>query len=383
MSNEQMTKVLVPFVDLKAQYRIIHKEISPKVDDLLTSGSYILGAPLLEFEEAYARYCGVSHAIGVANGTDALILALKALNIHPGDEVITAANTFVATAEAIVHAGARPLLVDIDPQTYTIDVTRIAARITNKTKAIIPVHLYGQPADMDPIMEIANRHGLYVIEDAAQAHGAIYKGRKTGSIGHAACFSFYPTKNLGACGDAGSVVTNDEQIALTLRKLRDHGSTEKYQHDLIGYNSRLDTLQASVLLLKLKYLDDWNRARMEHARLYDELLSKISGIVTPNFPGDNSHVYHLYVIRVQKNSRDRLLKYLKGRGIVTGIHYPQPIHLTRAFAFLEYGVTDFPIAESYAQEILSLPMYPELSREQLHYVAHEIEWFMQKGGIDV
>ena len=378
-----MTKVLVPFVDLKAQYRIIHKEISPKVDDLLTSGSYILGAPLLEFEEAYARYCGVSHAIGVANGTDALILALKALNIHPGDEVITAANTFVATAEAIVHAGARPLLVDIDPQTYTIDVTRIAARITNKTKAIIPVHLYGQPADMDPIMEIANRHGLYVIEDAAQAHGAIYKGRKTGSIGHAACFSFYPTKNLGACGDAGSVVTNDEQIALTLRKLRDHGSTEKYQHDLIGYNSRLDTLQASVLLLKLKYLDDWNRARMEHARLYDELLSKISGIVTPNFPGDNSHVYHLYVIRVQKNSRDRLLKYLKGRGIVTGIHYPQPIHLTRAFAFLEYGVTDFPIAESYAQEILSLPMYPELSREQLHYVAHEIEWFMQKGGIDV
>lgn len=368
----------VPFVDLRAQYQAIQREIRRALDEVLASNAFILGAPVVAFEEAFARYCGVRHCIGVANGTDALRLTLEALGVGPGDEVITAANTFLATAEAIVHARARPVLVDTDPRTYTINVDQIETSITPRTKAVIPVHLYGQPADMDPILKIAEKYGLYVIEDAAQAHGATYKGRKVGSIGHAACFSFYPAKNLGAYGDAGAIVTNDDRIALSVRKLRNHGGIEKYQHDLIGYNSRLDTLQAAVLLVKLQYLDEWNRRRREHARLYDELCSTIPGIITPHVPEEARHVYHLYVLRLEAGSRDELRAYLKAQGIETGVHYPQPIHWTPAFR--EYPGRKFPIAEECARNILSLPMYPELSRAQIECIICEIERFMCKEG---
>lgn len=369
----------VPFVDLRAQYQAIQAEVRRKLDEVLTSGTFILGSLVSEFEEAFARYCGARHAIGVANGTDALILALKALNIGPGDEVITAVNTFIATAEAIVHVGAKPVFVDIDQKnTYNIDVQQLEAAITPRTKAIIPVYLYGQPADMDPILEIAKTHGFYVIEDAAQAHGALYKGRKAGSMGHAACFSFYPAKNLGAYGDAGAVVTNDDQIALTVKKLRDHGGVQKYQHDLVGYNSRLDTLQAAVLLVKLKYLDEWNRKRQRNAQLYNELLAQVPGIVTPGVLEDATHVYHLYVIRLEDGDRDALQAHLKSREIATGIHYPQPVHLTPALSYLGYQAGDFPVAEDCAKKILSLPMYPELTRAQIEHVVECIDEYRKE-----
>jgi dTDP-4-amino-4,6-dideoxygalactose transaminase len=369
----------IPFVDLKAQYASIQDELVPKLVEVLGSTSFITGKAAQEFEVAFAQYCGVRHAIGVANGTDAITLALKSLGIGSGDEVITAANTFIATAEAIVHAGARPVFVDNDPQIYTIDAEQIEAAITSRTKAIIPVHLYGQPADMDPIREMAQKHGLYVVEDAAQAHGAEYKGHKAGSMGHVACFSFYPAKNLGAYGDAGAVATNDDLIALTVRKLRDHGGIAKYEHDLVGYNSRLDTLQAAVLLVKLKYLDQWNQMRQSNAQIYHQLLSKIPGIATPRVLEGLAHIYHLYVIRLEQGNRDELRQYLQDRGIQTGIHYPKPVHLTNAFAHLDYREGDFPVAEDGAKKVLSLPMYPELTREQIEYVAHEMERFIRRG----
>jgi dTDP-4-amino-4,6-dideoxygalactose transaminase len=295
-----------------------------------------------------------------------------------GDEVIIPVNTFVATAEAIVHIGARPVLVDINPQTYNIDFEQIESKITPKTKVILPVHLYGQSAEMGAIQKIANNYGLFVIEDAAQAHGAEYKGSKVGSIGRAASFSFYPAKNLGAYGDAGAVVTNNEQIAINIRKLHDHGAIEKYQHDLIGFNCRLDTVQAAVLITKLNYLDRWNKMRQQNASLYNALLSNISGIVTPNISKGVKHVYHLYVIRIEDGDRDELRKYLQQNGVQTGIHYPKPIHLTQAFSYLGYREGDFPVAENYAKQILSLPMYPELTTEQIEYVAHKIKCFMEK-----
>lgn len=368
----------VPFVDLKVQYEAIREELEREFQKVFEKTAFIMGPALAEFEEAFARYCRVKHAIGVANGTDALLLALKALGIGPGDEVITAVNTFIATAEAIVHAGATPVFVDCDPQTYNINVKQLEAKITPRTKAIIPVHLYGQPADMDPILELAKNRGLYVIEDAAQAHGATYRGRKAGSMSQIACFSFYPAKNLGAYGDAGAVVTNDDAIALTVRKLRDHGGVEKYQHDLVGYNSRLDTLQAAVLLVKLKYLDAWNRRRQENAQLYDALLAEVPGIVTPNVLEGATHVYHLYVIRVERGSRDELQRFLRERGVHTGVHYPRPLHLTPAFGYLGYRMGDFPVAERYASQILSLPMYPELTREQIEYVVECIDEYARR-----
>jgi dTDP-4-amino-4,6-dideoxygalactose transaminase len=366
----------IPFVDLKVQHEAIREELDREFRKVFEKTAFIMGPTLAEFEEAFARYCGVKHAIGVANGTDALLLALKAFGIGPGDEVITAVNTFIATAEAIVHAGATPVFVDCDPQTYTLDVSQVWAKISSRTKAIIPVHLYGQPADMDLIVELAKNRGLHVIEDAAQAHGATYRGRKAGSMGHVACFSFYPAKNLGAYGDAGAVVTNDDAIALTVRKLRDHGGVEKYRHDLVGYNSRLDTLQAAVLLVKLRYLDAWNRRRQENARLYDELLAEVPGVVTPKVLEGATHVYHLYVIRVERGSRDELQRFLRERGVHAGIHYPQPLHLTPALRFLGYTAGDFPIAERFASQILSLPMYPELTREQIEYVTTCIHEYM-------
>jgi dTDP-4-amino-4,6-dideoxygalactose transaminase len=367
--------VKVPFGNLPKQYRdCVRDELHESWDDILNNASFILGPQVESFEQAFAHYSGAKYAVGVGSGTDALVLALKALGIGPGAEVITAANSFIATAEAIVHAGATPVFVDMDPNTFTIDVTRIPEAVTARTRAIIPVHLYGQPADMDPICEIANRHDLEVIEDAAQAHGARYHNRKVGCLGKAACFSFYPGKNLGAYGDAGAVVTNDEAVAIRLKKLRDHGGVVKYQHDLLGYSSRLDTLQAAVLQIKLNHLSRWNRIRREYAALYNKLLAGIPGIVTPREMPDVIHVYHLYVIRVEGGKREALQLHLAGCGVQTLIHYPKPITATAPFADLQGR--NFPRAQEAAGEILSLPLYPELEREQLEYVAHCIRKYM-------
>ncbi len=363
----RQTRINVPFMELKREHEILRKDLQKVWDDVLDSTGFIGGAAVEGFETAFAAFCEVKHAVGVGNGTDALLLALKALGIGPGDEVITAANSFVATAEAIVHCGATPVFVDIDHKTYNIDVNQIEDHITTRTKAIIPVHLYGQPADMDAVLSVAKLYGLRVIEDAAQAHGARYHGRRAGSMGDAACFSFYPAKNLGACGDGGAVVSNDPSIAEAVRRLRDHGGLKKYEHDVVGHNSRLDSLQAAVLQLKLQHLEGRNEMRRQHARAYGELLSQTDGVVTPFEPTGVAGVYHLYVIRTERGSRDRLQEFLKNNGVQTGIHYPAPIHRTPAFAsFCEYAC---PVAEGYAKRILSLPMFPEIERKQLEYVA--------------
>jgi dTDP-4-amino-4,6-dideoxygalactose transaminase len=373
---ESKTAVQVPFVDLKAQSRLIREELLPRWESILDNAGFILGPYVQEFESAFSTYCGARHAVGVANGTDALVLALRAFEIGPGDEVITAVNSFIATAEAIALTGATPVFADVDPAAYTIDPDHVRSLLSPRTRAIIPVHLYGQTADMDPIMALAAEHRLAVIEDAAQAQGAEYKGRKAGSLGHAACFSFYPSKNLGACGDAGAVVTSDDAIALRLRKLRDHGGVKKYQHELIGYNSRMDGLQGAALALKLPHLDEWNRRRRCHAALYDLLLGDVPGIVIPFVREECVPIYHLYVIRVEQGSRDELASFLLERGVQTGIHYPQPIALTEAFVGLGYH--DFPVACRYASQILSLPMYPEMEERQVRYVAESVAGFMAK-----
>lgn len=365
----------VPFMELKTEHQVLREDLWKVWDDALDNAAFVGGAAVEEFENAFAKFCEVRHAIGVGNGTDALVLALKALRIGPGDEVITAANSFVATAEAIVHTGATPVFVDIDPKTYTIDVGQIEDRLTARTKAIVPVHLYGQPAAMDPIIEIARRYGLRVIEDAAQAHGARYFGRRAGSMGDAACFSFYPAKNLGACGDGGAVVTNDYSITQAVRKLRDHGGLRKYQHDVVGHNSRLDSLQAGVLQIKLQYLEHRNEMRRQRAHTYDELLSQVPGVVTPHVPDGITSVYHLYVIRVEKADRNSVQEFLKKNGVQTGIHYPTPIHRTEAFA--GYRQHACPVAERHAERIISLPMYPEIQEHQMQYVTDLLGDYMQ------
>ena len=357
----------VPFMELKDEHRALREELRKVWDEALDSGAFVGGTGVERFERAFAEFCEVKCAVGVGNGSDALVLALRALGVGNGHEVITAANSFVATAEAIVHVGATPVFVDIDPKTYNIDVHRIEDCITARTKAIIPVHLYGQPADMYPVLEIARLHGLIVIEDAAQAHGARYHGRRAGSMGDAACFSFYPAKNLGACGDGGAVLTNDLKVADAVRMLRDHGSPRKYEHGVVGYNSRLDSLQAAVLQIKLQHLERRNEMRRRHAQTYIELLSHITGIVTPFVPDGVNSVYHLYVVRIEKGSRSGLQEYLKNYGVQTGIHYPTPIHRTPAFA--SFNSRGCPVAEQYAERILSLPMYPEMKRDQMQYVA--------------
>lgn len=362
----------VPFVDLKAQYRAIADEVRPKVEAVMANADFILGQDVASFEEEFAAYCDVSYGIGLDSGTSALELSLRACDIGEGDEVITAANTFFATVAAITYVGAKPTLVDINPLTYNMDVSRLEEALSERTRAIVPVHLCGQPADMDPIMELAKRKGLWVIEDACQAHGARYKGCRAGSMGHVACFSFYPSKNLGGYGDGGMVVTNDERIAKRVRMLRDYGQREKYCHLIVGYNRRLDTLQAAVLRVKLRHLDEWNEARRRYAHLYDQLLKDTS--VTPPFNLEHSeHVYHLYV--VQSEHRDELQEWLGSKGIATGIHYPIPIHLQPAYAHLGHSEGDFPIAEAYARRTLSLPMFPELTKEQIKKVAEAIRQF--------
>ena len=368
----------VPFLDLPAQYADLKEELRPHLDAVLDTSAYILGAYAEQFEQAFSRFLGVRHVIGVANGTDALLLSLKALGVGPGDEVITAANSFVATAEAIAHAGARPVFVDVDPDSYTIDVGRVEAKISPRTKALIPVHLYGQPADLASLEALAKSHGLSILEDAAQAHGATYRGRPIGGFGDAACFSFYPGKNLGAYGDAGAVATNRDDLASTLRKLRDHGGVKKYEHELIGFNSRLDGLQAAVLLVKLKRLRQWNERRAAHATRYTARLSGTPGVQLPTVRDHATHVFHLYVIRVPAQHRDGLRAFLQGYGIATGLHYPVPLHLTQAFAALGYRPGDCPVAESCARSVLSLPMFPELRAEQIDYVADRVQRYMKE-----
>ena len=364
---------MIPFVDLKAQYDSIKNEIDDAIQIVLNNTSFIMGEELKKFEVEFSRFCDVKHAVGVANGSDALILALRACGIGEGDEVITVPYTFIATTEAISNVGGKVIFVGIDPETYTIDVTKIEEKITGRTKAIIPVHLYGQPADMDPIMELAKKYNLKVIEDAAQAHGAEYKGKRVGSIGDVACFSFYPGKNLGAYGDAGMVVTDNEEIAEKIKLLRNHGRiTKKYEHDIEGYSSRLDNLQAAILRVKLRHLNKWNESRRKNARRYNELLSNIEGIITPYEADYAKHVYHLYVIRTEKR-RDKLREELKFNGVATGIHYPIPLHLQPAYKYLGYKRGDFPITEKASQEILSLPMFAELSDMQIEEIVKLIK----------
>ena len=359
----------VPFVDLSIQYRSLADELQRAILAVLERGDFVLGHEVNLFEDEFAAYCEAKYAIGVDSGTSALELALRAFGTGPGDEVITAANTFIATASAIASTGARPVLVDVDPQTYNIDASRLETAITERTRAIIAVHLYGRPADMDPILDIAGQHRLMVIEDACQAHGARYKGRRVGSLGHAAAFSFYPSKNLGAYGDGGMVVTGCEGVAESVRLLRNHGQREKYHHQVRGYNHRLDTLQAAVLRVKLGHLDEWNAARREHARLYGKLLAG-SPVITPLEVDHAESVYHLYVVRV--GARDALQAYLRGKGIATGIHYPIPIHLQAAFHELGHAHGSFPTAEECADQILSLPMYAELTADSMEYVVEAI-----------
>lgn len=374
--KEQRNKsnIQVPFVDLKAQYATIEAEVNHAIAGVLARTDFILGEEVATFESEFATYCETDYAIGVDSGLAALELLLRAYGIGPGDEVITAANTFIATALAISSIGATPVLVDIDPETTMLDVALIEPAITARTKAIMPVHLYGHVADMDPIMEIADQHNLIVIEDASQAHGARYKGRRVGSLGDAAAFSLYPAKNLGAYGDAGVIVTNDRYIAERVQLLRNYGASKKYHHVIEGHNHRLDTLHAAVLRVKLRHLDQWNAARRRHAARYNALLAN-STIALPIEADYEEPVYHLYVLRTEQ--RDALQNYLQARGISTVIHYPVPIHLQPAYQHLGYAKGDFPVTEAYSEEILSLPMYPELQRDLISHVASAVASFVR------
>lgn len=356
----------IPFVDLKAQYNLIKDEIDEVIHRVIDKTSFIMGEEVRRFEEEFALFCKAKYAVGVANGTEALMLALKACGLTIGDEVITVPNTFIATTEAITMIGAKIVFVDVDPDTYNIDVSKIEEKVTTKTKAIIPVHLYGQPADMDPINQIARKYNLKIVEDAAQAHGAEYKGRRIGTLGDIACFSFYPGKNLGAYGDAGAVVTNNEELAQKIAMLRNHGRTKKYLHQIEGFNSRLDALQAAILRVKLRHLEDWNEERREKAKLYNQLLEPFPKIITPKMLDSTVPVYHLYVVRIK--NRDGLQNILKTKGISTGIHYPLPLHLQPAYSYLGCKEGEIPMTERVSKEILSLPMYAELKEEDITYI---------------
>ena len=356
----------IPLVDLRVQYAGIKEQIMEGIATALDGMNLLLGPNVTAFETEFAAYCGARFAIGVANGTDALYLALRACGVRPGDEVITVSHSFIATAEAIVNLGAIPVYVDVDPATYTLDPNTLEAAIGPKTRAIIPVHLYGQMADMDPIMAIAEQYGLVVIEDACQAHGATYKGRGAGSIGDAAAFSFYMGKNLGAYGDAGAVTTSSRAVADNLRKLRDHGSRSKYEHEFMGLNSRLDELQALVLRVKLHHLDEWNASRRRHVETYGQLLAN-SGVTLPVAADYGEPVYHLYVIQTEE--RERAREQLAAHGIATGIHYPTPIHQQEAARGYGRIAGDLRVTERLAPRVLSLPMYAELQPEQLERIA--------------
>jgi len=360
---------MIPLVDLKAQYADIKSEIGEAIEMVLDSGQFILGNEVAAFETEFASYCQASYAVALNSGTSALHLALLAANIGPGDEVITVPFTFIATVAAILYVGARAVFVDINPRSYTIDLDQLEAAITNRTKAIIPVHLYGQPADIDPIQDLAKRKGLVVIEDAAQAHGAEYKGRRVGSIGDIACFSFYPGKNLGAYGEGGAFVTNNNDYARAARMLRDWGQERKYHHVIKGYNYRMDGIQGAILRVKLRHLELWTEARRQNARYYNATLEGSPVILPVEMPYAR-HVFHVYAVRT--SHRNIVQQALDAQGIQTGIHYPIPVHLQKAYAETGYRLGDFPHAERAANEVLSLPMYAELSNEQIETVSAAI-----------
>ncbi len=360
----------VPFLDLKAQHDPIRDEVHAALEQVIEQNAFAGGPYVEAFEQEFARYCHTADAIGVGSGTEAIWLALLALGIGPGDEVITVPNTFIATAEAISFTGAKPVFVDVSEETYNMDPRFLEEAITSRTRAIVPVHLYGQTADMSSILEIASARKIPVVEDAAQAHGATCDGRPAGSMGVAGCFSFYPGKNLGAWGEAGAVVTDDSKLAETVRKLRDHGQPTKSLHDVVGWNSRMDGMQGAVLRVKLARLDDGNRARGSVASRYSEAFAARPEIGAPMNASDAGHVYHLYVVRVQ--DRDRAQKALTSQGVGCGIHYPVPVHLQPAYRELGHPEGSFPVAERCAQEILSLPMYPELREEQVDYVVGQL-----------
>ena len=368
------TAIRVPFQDLPLQIRALRSQIDVALDGVLRHGQFILGPEVAAFEQAWADFCGAKHAIGVGSGTDALQLILRALDIGPGDEVITVANTFIATAEAISYTGARPVLVDCEPDHYLIDPAAVAAAITPRTRAIIPVHLYGQPANWDAIAAIAQKHGLALIEDAAQAHGAtLADGRRCGTLGVAAGFSFYPGKNLGAFGDGGAITTNDSSLAAKLKLLRNWGSVVKYYHEVQGYNSRLDTMQAAILGVKLQRLAEWNEKRRVAARWYREALHSCEALALPTeAPWTGQHVYHLFVVRLLDRDRDAILRTLAEHGVQAGVHYPVPIHLQKAYSELGFVAGAFPRAERTARSVLSLPMFPEMTREQVNIVAESL-----------
>jgi len=368
----------IPPIDLVRQYKTIGKEVSAAVQDVLTSGRYI-GGPLVEsFEQQFANYVGAVECVACNSGTDALYLALRALEIGPGDEVITTPFTFIATAEVITAVGATPVFIDIDAQTFNLDVTQIAAAITDKTRAIMPVHLFGQPMDMSTVMSIAQAHNIVVIEDCAQATGAQWQGKKVGSIGHIGCFSFFPTKNLGACGDGGAVVTNDESIAASIRKLREHGMASRYCHEATGINSRLDALQAAILQIKLPYLERWNDARREVAAYYHQLLNPVPGVVIPQEIAGGHSVWNQYTIRLTKDSsssnyRDGVRRGIQQLGISSMVYYPLALHLQPVYKSLGYQAGQFPVTEQTCHEVLSLPMFPELSFEEQQQVVYALK----------
>lgn len=369
----------VAFLDLKAQYQSIRDEIHAAIQQVLDTTAFAGGPYVAQFEKEFAAFCDCGEGVGVGSGTEALWLCLLAMGIGQGDEVITVPNSFIATAEAISFCGAKPVFVDVDERTYNMDPSKLEdylrKRISGSTairpKAIIPVHLFGQMADMDPMIEIAKAYRLQVIEDACQAHGSEYKGKKAGSLGDAGCFSFYPGKNLGAYGEAGAVVTSNSELAGKIRMIRDHGQSKKYHHDLIGWNDRMDGIQGAILSTKLKHLPAWNEARRKNAQLYTKLLSGTDGIMVPQEAEYAKHIYHIYAIRVK--NRDRLMNALAEKGINCGIHYPIPIHLQKAYHSLGLKKGSFPTAEKCAEEFLSLPMFPELTEEQIKYVCNEIK----------
>jgi len=361
----------VPFMDLKGMHRDLKQEIIAAWGEILDTAQFVGGPHVEAFEKEFADACNTRYAVAVHSGTDALRLANIALGVKPGDEVITVPNTFIATTEAITQAGAQPVFVDINPRTYNIDVTKIESAITPRTVGIVPVHLYGQPADMDPILQIAQKKNLWVLEDACQAHLAEYKGKRAGSLGHAAAFSFYPGKNLGACGEGGAVTTNDRDIAQKIRMLRDHGQNKKYYHDMEGYNARLAAIQCAALRIKLKHLPSWTGKRRKNAGIYTKYLEGIPDIETPFVPPWADPVWHLYVILV--NNRDTVQSQLAGKGIATGLHYPIPLHMQNAYSNNHHNRGPYPVTESCAERLVSLPMFPELTGEQICHVVDSLK----------
>ncbi len=363
----------VPFLNLKAQYDSIAQEVEQSIREVLSTCAFSGGPYVQKFEEEFASFCGCNWAVGVGSGTDALWLALLGLGVQPGDEVITVPNSFIATAEAISLCGARPVFIDVGEESLTMNPALLEQAITPRTRAIIPVHLYGQVADMDAILAVADRHGIPVVEDACQAHGAEYKGRRAGSMGIAGCFSFYPGKNLGAYGEAGCVVTKDKDLATKLRMLRDHGQSQKYHHQLVGINGRMDGIQGAVLSAKLKYLDSWNAFRRTHASYYQQALADVRALTIPKEMPYAKHVYHVFAVRSPE--REGLKQALHTSGVECGVHYPVPIHLQQAYAGRGEGEGSFPVAERVAKELLSLPMFPELTAEQVCYICEQIKRF--------